>query len=445
MPITLSCPKCKKPFRVRDESIGRKVRCPRCAAALQVPGSLVPVGAVSAEMDGLKFGPLSVAESEAPTVRTEAPPRPLEEPVTETGKPGSYADLGIGPEEENDVFVSAPRSGIPGTTGSTQPVDRAGPAVDEAPTAVTRPADQEPAGTAPLRPAPARAPKGRARTVVGLAAPGDVSQLSSGLRLVQFGMLLLLVPFFAYFGESVYFMLFPLTDKVVEDSFLLLPLVDRTPAGLLGVKNLSLWHEIRLLYVGLPLLLFFFLAIPGRIRCLRAPAVTQSRGLAIAAVAMTCLGFMAVALYLVCEVLAVQGTSYRELEWTAGMAALGTLVLAEVWFCMFVAQLGWPLGSPGLPREVAWFAGMVILVPLAILITHHYQKLFGMDDILALNQGMETGKLKIDIGEIQDKRSERLLLGASALLVAGVLVFFRYSGLVSTARKAVDRFKPEEA
>src|SRR5436190_142265 len=42
MPITLNCPKCHKPFRVRDESIGGRVRCPSCGAVLQVPAALSP-------------------------------------------------------------------------------------------------------------------------------------------------------------------------------------------------------------------------------------------------------------------------------------------------------------------------------------------------------------------------------------------------------------------
>ena len=42
MPITLNCPSCHKPFRVRDESIGGKVRCPSCGSVLQVPAALSP-------------------------------------------------------------------------------------------------------------------------------------------------------------------------------------------------------------------------------------------------------------------------------------------------------------------------------------------------------------------------------------------------------------------
>jgi hypothetical protein len=39
MPITLGCPSCGKRFRARDESAGKRVKCPYCAAAVPVPTS----------------------------------------------------------------------------------------------------------------------------------------------------------------------------------------------------------------------------------------------------------------------------------------------------------------------------------------------------------------------------------------------------------------------
>ncbi|MBX9581755.1 MAG: hypothetical protein K2X87_15740, partial [Gemmataceae bacterium] len=37
MPITLTCPSCTKRFRARDESAGKRVKCPFCQAAVGVP------------------------------------------------------------------------------------------------------------------------------------------------------------------------------------------------------------------------------------------------------------------------------------------------------------------------------------------------------------------------------------------------------------------------
>src|SRR5215218_3038660 len=39
MPITLGCPSCGKRFRARDESAGKRVKCPFCQAAVPVPTS----------------------------------------------------------------------------------------------------------------------------------------------------------------------------------------------------------------------------------------------------------------------------------------------------------------------------------------------------------------------------------------------------------------------
>src|SRR5262245_4677423 len=47
-------------------------------------------------------------------------------------------------------------------------------------------------------------------------------------------------------------------------------------------------------------------------------------------------------------------------------------------------------------------------------------------------------------GKVQDMRSERLRLGSGALLVGAVLIVFRYTALVGTARKAVLRHEDVE-
>ena len=77
MPITLNCPKCHKPFRVRDESIGGRVRCPSCGAVLQVPATLLPAS---------NFGDGSAGESTGPTQE-----RPVAEDVA-AGVKGSMAN-----------------------------------------------------------------------------------------------------------------------------------------------------------------------------------------------------------------------------------------------------------------------------------------------------------------------------------------------------------------
>lgn len=38
MPATVTCPNCETTVRVRDELAGKKVKCPRCAEVIAVPG-----------------------------------------------------------------------------------------------------------------------------------------------------------------------------------------------------------------------------------------------------------------------------------------------------------------------------------------------------------------------------------------------------------------------
>jgi hypothetical protein len=71
MPITLGCPSCGKRFRARDESAGKKVKCPYCQAAVQVPS------------------PEEAAAAGAPTAPLPPPPSGLIPPAPpRTGPPG---------------------------------------------------------------------------------------------------------------------------------------------------------------------------------------------------------------------------------------------------------------------------------------------------------------------------------------------------------------------
>ena len=81
MPITLNCPKCHKPFRVRDESIGGRVRCPSCGAVLQVPATLSPAS---------NFGDGPAGETSIP-----ASERPVAEDVA-AGVKGTVHELMLG-------------------------------------------------------------------------------------------------------------------------------------------------------------------------------------------------------------------------------------------------------------------------------------------------------------------------------------------------------------
>src|SRR5439155_21725084 len=71
MPITLGCTSCGKRFRARDESAGKKVKCPYCQAAVQVPtpeesdNAAAPTASV----------PVPPASTAAPRPGPPAPPK----------------------------------------------------------------------------------------------------------------------------------------------------------------------------------------------------------------------------------------------------------------------------------------------------------------------------------------------------------------------------------
>ena len=41
MPISVTCPKCKAPFRLADQFAGKKVKCQKCQGAIDVPDDVV--------------------------------------------------------------------------------------------------------------------------------------------------------------------------------------------------------------------------------------------------------------------------------------------------------------------------------------------------------------------------------------------------------------------
>jgi hypothetical protein len=60
MPIHMTCTGCGKPFRLRDEMAGRKVRCPECEAILVVP-ALPPMEVAFDEQEGSTASPIHPA------------------------------------------------------------------------------------------------------------------------------------------------------------------------------------------------------------------------------------------------------------------------------------------------------------------------------------------------------------------------------------------------
>src|SRR5262249_61082132 len=89
MPITLGCPSCGKRFRARDESAGKRVKCPYCQAAVPVP-SAEEAASAAAPTDVVPNNPSPFPASVPvpPAAAPGGPPaRPVPSPAARPGGP----------------------------------------------------------------------------------------------------------------------------------------------------------------------------------------------------------------------------------------------------------------------------------------------------------------------------------------------------------------------
>jgi predicted Zn finger-like uncharacterized protein len=131
MPLTLNCPKCKKPFRVRDEALGARVKCPSCAQILQVPSSISPASMVDIPMeDNTKskteqIGPPPIPPAPFPdSTRIQVPDRRRNTPQEED-KPEDVLASQPHPDTRKKPLASSDRTvPIPSNTSSPRNVVR---------------------------------------------------------------------------------------------------------------------------------------------------------------------------------------------------------------------------------------------------------------------------------------------------------------------------------
>jgi predicted Zn finger-like uncharacterized protein len=404
MPITLNCPKCHKPFRVRDESIGGRVRCPSCGSVLQVPGNLSPAS---------HFGDESRVEGGGP--------RPVAEDV-----PAGGSRPGAAPAARGDGAVDM--NPPPAANMSGPPSIRA-----QAPVPARPPIT--------LPPAPKRIEP--ARPSVRLPAGDDAGwgRVHGGLGMIRWALFLCALVFIAAAGHGVWIVLD--TDNALK-----------LGPGFLGKEDWPRWKELVVAYTAGPLALAAVLLFFGRLRCCRAPAEAHARGLAFGTFFFTLVGLLGIGLFIAMagfhvekdlnlpEVLRAQrgdfeflGSNFKPTvaELTVLFAAIPAALLADVLTLLFVGQIGWPLNRPQLLKGVAGLFVYVAVVPAGILIGHLFYPAYDM----ALESWRQTGS---PLGAGDDTElARRVMIWAVILLAAGLLFFLRYAGLVGGARRAIRR------
>jgi hypothetical protein len=347
MPITLGCPSCGKRFRARDESAGKRVKCPYCSAPVSVP-TPEESAAASAPTDALPKPPTN------PGSLPPLPGRPV--PAPQPASVASPADWGAPPSSSSEAPLPNPFA-----------TDATGPA--------SRPST--------TKPVPKPAPKSTSTKAVptpsrpfGASAAGEESpeQLAArawrktrrGLGWVLFGLFFIALPAFAEFGKEVYVRSAqgtlpsgPGDDWIKIDGYINS-----------GGKSVTLDKQelLNVACYGVPLLfggLFLFL---GRLRAGAAPRSSGAKGLFCFSGLFTLVAVTGLWAYLVCVRMAkVPGEFPADL--VAGYGELAFLICgltAEFWFLTGLTASGLALKRPKVARAVG-LIGFVVALAVALL------------------------------------------------------------------------------
>jgi phage FluMu protein Com/uncharacterized membrane protein len=377
MPITLSCPSCGKRFRARDESAGKKVKCPYCQAAVQVPTpdeSDTPAAALP---------PPPPPGSSMAVPRSAPPSRPLPPPPAPVvATPDDWGALPTGPKPPAPSAVP-PRPLPPPPPPSAAPTE---------PDPVAFPPAYTGAGGrgAKERPKPAKAadkakPKAGApeETPEQILAAGW-RKLRRGLLLVQFGLFFVALLGFVGFGKMV-------AARTGND----LP----TGPGSIKIEGyindpnnvnalpLSKTDELNLAMYGLPVLLGGMFVVLGRLGASGAPKSSGSRGM---------LSFSGIFLMVALIGLALSVGFDRLLmkdEYRYSWGAFVVLApIAEFWFLTSLSACGLALKRPGAARAVGLVGFVAGLGAFVAVLGWDLYKQFGRPktpdaDLLLYEQG----------------------------------------------------------
>jgi predicted Zn finger-like uncharacterized protein len=420
MPITLNCPKCHKPFRVRDESIGGRVRCPSCGAVLQVPAALSP----ASHFDDLPRG-------ESPSQSS----KPLAEGV-KASVMGSLNDVGLGgPSRREEAVDLGPP---PGAAGAGPPSIKAPAVPPQGPLLPTQLGGRQPAqASKPSAPAPEyRARPTQPPPEMKWLPSGDEAawrKVRGGLGLIRCALFLLTLVFLAACGHAVWIAFD--TDRALSNE-----------PGLLKQAGWPLWKEALVAYVGVFSVPAILLLLFGRLRCGGAPASANARGLAYGAAFFTIVAILAAAFLIGMQFFnlgdkigeMIQKPVPPQAQLTAQYVLIPAAVLAEVFTLLFIGQIGWPLSRPQLQKSIAGFFAYAAILPAAVLIGMQYYPVIG-----AVRRSMD--EIGTPLGGPDDDLAQRVLIWGVVLLTAGVMLFLRYASVAGQARRAIRKLLSGEA
>jgi hypothetical protein len=377
MPITLGCTSCGKRFRARDESAGKRVKCPFCQSAVDVPA------AGGAHQPAARTEEVPPAAAFAPPVPEPALPPPESAPVAATTPSDWGASEPAAPPKiflEDEPFVPPPRNAKP-----LPPVEKKAPAVKPAATEKT--------------------PEQRAASAWRKAR--------GGLFWVRFALCWLalvgLVPVgkmaFEKWGEPL-----PAGEGWVK--------IDGYVNAGNGTITLDKRDEIDLLAYGVPALLGGLALVFGRLTGGAAPRSSGAKGMFALSGLATLIALAGLATWTVCLRLAEPEISrYAVLAMVLGGG------LAELWFLLALAAAGGSLLYPRAPRAVGFYVLLLGLGGLAVTVGwEEYHK-----------HGWELGVPKV-------KDADWLLYEAGAKALGWLILVWAYWRSVGAVRRGIREF-----
>ena len=417
MPIKLNCPKCRKPFRVRDESAGMRVKCPTCGAVLLVPANPSPSSFLPESHAGTS--PASAA-TKAETGHQTAPE-----------EPDSLLD---------DLPPPSPTSGPP-SLGPTQSMRKHDRDIDER---VSREESRARTGASEnFPPIPTSRRVGSTKPIAAQTSRPHVNlesiveetegwrKVRKGLRWVQLGFLLASLPAIGHFALAAFclkehdkipdnFAMVGVTTPDGKDSFDLV-----TQKGLLEKKNLTLWKEMEVVYLfGIPIIAYLLILI-GLAGCVKIPASAHTRGVAGGTLFLTFVAFAAFAVYTACILSPIFGgpslpREVKHISWTVfifiGLLAIG-------WLYIYLGQAGYPLHSTQTLRDTAFSILLFVVLIAGVLIANDFYPLL-----------MSSSKVNLD------HAVEVYLIQAGVFLVISMLFVLRTTSIIGLIRKASRRW-----
>ena len=382
MPITLGCPSCGKRFRAREESSGKKVKCPFCQSAVPVPTS-----------EELPNGGAPV----------EAAPSPS----------GVMGTLTFGAANTPHASSGPVPAASPDAWGAAEPVRPPTPLEEPLPFAPI------PVSAGPFRPLPP-SPGKPARTKAAKSAEEQNvaawKKARGGLFWVHFALFWFAVIAFIPVGKIVYERAVGPLPAGEGADWIKIDDVINAP----GQNAIQLTKEelLDLVAYGVPVLLGSLAFAFGRVTAGAAPRSSGAKGLFAFSGLITLLALAGYITSVVCDRVA-----YREIGnyglWTARIGG----ALGEFWFLLALVAAGATLRRPASVRTVGMFS---LMVGLAVAVY------FVGWDVYLQKIAPEIGRpRKLEAG------SDWIFYEAAATLIGWLILIGTYWRAVGGVRTAI--------